>query len=75
VFTQSFRSSLDEIRLNPFSNFIFLGATQQHDSLEMGVAKLEHTVEGLNMRMARLLGEYASSQAKLKKRLSKLEER
>lgn len=52
-----------------------LGATQQHDSLEMGVAKLEHTVEGLNIRLARLLGEYASSQAKLKKRLTKLEDR
>lgn len=55
--------------------FVILGATQQHDSLEIGVAKLEHTVEGLNIRLARLLGEYASSQSKLKQRLSKLEER
>lgn len=52
-----------------------LGATSQHDSLELGVAKLECTVENLNLRLARLLGEYASSQAKLKQRLSKLEER
>jgi cyclic nucleotide gated channel alpha 3 len=51
-----------------------LGAAQQHDSLELGVAKLECTVENLNLRLARLLGEYASSQAKLKQRISKLEE-
>jgi uncharacterized coiled-coil protein SlyX len=53
----------------------YLGAAQQHDSLELGVAKLEYTVENLNLRLARLLGEYASSQAKLKQRISKLEER
>lgn len=52
-----------------------LGATLQQDSLELGVAKLECTVENLNLRLARLLGEYASSQAKLKQRISKLEER
>lgn len=34
-----------------------LGATQQQDSLELGVAKLECTVENLNLRLARLLGE------------------
>jgi hypothetical protein len=55
--------------------FNSLGAAQQQDSLELGVAKLECTVENLNLRLARLLGEYASSQAKLKQRISKLEER
>lgn len=54
---------------------IYSGATQQQDSLELGVAKLECTVENLNLRLARLLGEYASSQAKMKQRISKLEER
>lgn len=41
----------------------------------MGVAKLECTVENLNLRLARLLGEYASSQSKLKQRISRLEEK
>lgn len=55
--------------------FISTGAQRQQDSLELGVAKLECTVENLNLRLARLLGEYASSQAKLKQRISKLEDR
>lgn len=54
---------------------ISTGAQRQQDSLELGVAKLECTVENLNLRLARLLGEYASSQAKLKQRISKLEDR
>lgn len=52
-----------------------LDAQQQQDSLELGVTKLECTVENLNLRLARLLGEYASSQAKLKQRISRLEEK
>ncbi|CRL00491.1 CLUMA_CG013752, isoform A [Clunio marinus] len=52
---------------------VFASAAQQQDSLELGVSKLEVTVENLNVRLARLLGEYASSQAKLKQRISKLE--
>lgn len=43
--------------------------------MELGVTKLECTVENLNLRLARLLGEYASSQAKLKQRISRLEEK
>ena len=58
-----------------FSSFSDADAQQQQDSLELGVAKLEHTVENLNLRLARLLGEYASSQSKLKQRISKLEEK
>lgn len=54
---------------------INLDAQQQQDSLELGVTKLECTVENLNLRLARLLGEYASSQAKLKQRISRLEEK
>jgi TolA-binding protein len=54
---------------------LHLGAQQQQDTLELGVVKLEHTVENLNLRLARLLGEYASSQSKLKQRISKLEEK
>jgi cyclic nucleotide gated channel alpha 3 len=41
----------------------------------MGVVRLENIVENLNQRLARLLGEYASSQAKIKQRVTKLEER
>ncbi|KAG5674239.1 hypothetical protein PVAND_004219 [Polypedilum vanderplanki] len=54
---------------------VFASAQQQQDTLELGVAKLEHTVENLNLRLARLLGEYTSSQSKLKQRISKLEEK
>ncbi|CAO1302725.1 unnamed protein product [Diamesa serratosioi] len=54
---------------------VFASATQQQDSLELGFANLENTVEHLNVRLARLLGEYASSQAKLKQRITKLEDR
>ncbi|KAL7044210.1 hypothetical protein ACKWTF_001828 [Chironomus riparius] len=54
---------------------VFANAQQQQDSLELGVTKLECTVENLNLRLARLLGEYASSQAKLKQRISRLEEK
>lgn len=63
---------------NEFNLILFtinLDAQQQQDSLELGVTKLECTVENLNLRLARLLGEYASSQAKLKQRISRLEEK
>lgn len=43
------------------------------DSIECGVAKLESTVDNLNVRLARLLAEYSASQAKLKQRIAKLE--
>lgn len=45
------------------------------NSIEFGVAKLETTVDNLNVRLARLLAEYSSSQAKLKQRIAKLEVR
>ncbi|XP_070494834.1 cyclic nucleotide-gated cation channel subunit A-like isoform X2 [Chironomus tepperi] len=54
---------------------VFKNALKAQDSLELGVTKLEITVENLNLRLARLLGEYASSQAKLKQRITKLEEK
>ncbi|XP_065081032.1 cyclic nucleotide-gated cation channel subunit A [Ochlerotatus camptorhynchus] len=54
---------------------VFASAQHQQDTLESGVAKLEQTVENLNLRLARLLAEYSASQAKLKQRISKLEER
>lgn len=43
------------------------------DSIECGVAKLESSVDHLNVRLARLLAEFSASQAKLKQRISKLE--
>ena len=59
-----------------FSHFHNLTDAQQtQDSLESGVARLEQTVENLNLRLARLLAEYSASQAKLKQRISKLEDR
>ena len=61
--------------INSISFILNLDAQQQQDSLELGVTKLECTVENLNLRLARLLGEYASSQAKLKQRISRLEEK
>jgi cyclic nucleotide gated channel alpha 3 len=61
--------------VSPLINLSVAGAQQQQDTLELGVAKLEHTVENLNLRLARLLGEYASSQSKLKQRISKLEDK
>lgn len=70
------RVSMDDKLLLLFTIYhITIGAQRQQDSLELGVAKLECTVENLNLRLARLLGEYASSQAKLKQRISKIEKR
>ncbi|XP_053692197.1 cyclic nucleotide-gated cation channel subunit A [Sabethes cyaneus] len=54
---------------------VFASAQHQQDTLESGVAKLEQTVENLNLRLARLLAEYSASQAKLKQRISRLEAR
>ncbi|XP_055547594.1 cyclic nucleotide-gated cation channel subunit A isoform X2 [Wyeomyia smithii] len=54
---------------------VFASAQHQQDTLEIGVAKLEQTVENLNLRLARLLAEYSASQAKLKQRISRLEAR
>ncbi|XP_058818598.1 cyclic nucleotide-gated cation channel subunit A isoform X1 [Topomyia yanbarensis] len=54
---------------------VFASAQHQQDTLESGVAKLEQTVENLNLRLARLLAEYSASQSKLKQRISKLEDR
>lgn len=51
----------------------FSDAQRAQDSLEGGVEKLEHAVETLNVRLARLLAEYSASQAKLKQRIAKLE--
>lgn len=43
--------------------------------MESGVIKLEIAVENLNTRFARLLAEYSASQAKLKQRIAKLEDK
>lgn len=53
---------------------IFMNSLKQDDTIEQGVVRLESVVENLNVRFARLLGEYASSQAKMKQRITKLEE-
>ncbi|CAD7076772.1 unnamed protein product [Hermetia illucens] len=52
---------------------VFANAQRVQDTLETGVEKLEHAVENLNLRLARLLAEYSASQAKLKQRIAKLE--
>jgi cyclic nucleotide gated channel alpha 3 len=52
----------------------FSDAQRSQDSIESGIMKLENTVENLNLRLARLLAEYSASQAKLKQRISKLED-
>lgn len=52
---------------------MFANSQRVQDSIECGVAKLESTVDNLNVRLARLLAEYSASQAKLKQRIAKLE--
>lgn len=47
---------------------------KNQDPIEYGIEKLENSVENLNVRLARLLAEYAASQAKLKQRISRLED-
>ncbi|XP_037950636.1 cyclic nucleotide-gated cation channel subunit A-like [Teleopsis dalmanni] len=52
---------------------VFADSQRAPDPIEFGIEKLENSVENLSYRLARLLGEYAASQAKLKQRLAKLE--
>ena len=65
--------------INGFPLTVFLPSSptadsqRVQDSIECGVAKLESTVDNLNVRLARLLAEYSASQAKLKQRIAKLE--
>lgn len=56
-----------------FSRLSTEDSQRVQDSIECGVAKLESSVDHLNVRLARLLAEYSASQAKLKQRISKLE--
>lgn len=59
----------------PSSSCALADSQIAQNSIEFGVAKLETTVDNLNVRLARLLAEYSSSQAKLKQRIAKLEVR
>lgn len=43
------------------------------DTLTDGLVKMEKAMVSMNTRLARLLTEYAASQAKVKQRLAKLE--
>lgn len=54
---------------------MFIKAKETQDSMVDSIKKLEVTVDTLQTRLARLLGEYTASQAKLKQRLTKLESR
>lgn len=47
---------------------------RNQDPIEYGIEKLESSVENLNVRLARLLAEYSASQAKMKQRISRLED-
>ncbi|KAG5446583.1 Cyclic nucleotide-gated cation channel alpha-3 [Clonorchis sinensis] len=49
-------------------------AKEQKESLDEYVRRLEGTVNNLSTRLARLIGEYGASQAKLKRRITQLEE-
>ncbi|UYV81774.1 CNGA2 [Cordylochernes scorpioides] len=50
-------------------------AEREQATLKDKVQHLEETVDSLQMRLSRLLGEYSASQQKLKQRLTKLEKR
>ncbi|XP_055378359.1 cyclic nucleotide-gated cation channel subunit A isoform X2 [Condylostylus longicornis] len=52
---------------------IFANSQRQHDSIEVEIGKLEQHVDNLTTRLARLIAEYAASQAKLKQRIATLE--
>lgn len=52
----------------------FIVSQRNQDPIEYGIEKLETNVENLNVRLSRLLAEYAASQAKLKQRLARLED-
>lgn len=54
---------------------MFIKAKETQDSMADSIKKLESTVDTLQTRLARLLGEFTASQAKLKQRLTKLETR
>ncbi|TGZ58472.1 hypothetical protein CRM22_009637 [Opisthorchis felineus] len=49
-------------------------AKEQKETLDEYVRRLEGTVNNLSTRLARLIGEYGASQAKLKRRITQLEE-
>lgn len=54
---------------------VFRKARDTQDSMADSIKRLETTVETLQTRLARLLGEFTSTQAKLKQRLTKVESR
>ncbi|XP_024946160.1 cyclic nucleotide-gated cation channel subunit A isoform X2 [Cephus cinctus] len=54
---------------------VFQGAKEAKDSLVDKMEHLENTVYNLQTRLARLLAEYSSSYAKMKRRLSRIEQR
>nr|CAH8848918.1 unnamed protein product [Trichobilharzia regenti] len=49
-------------------------AQEQQESIEQCVQRIDSTVNQLTTRLARLIGEFGSSQAKLKRRLMRLEQ-
>ncbi|KAJ8975657.1 hypothetical protein NQ317_000997, partial [Molorchus minor] len=53
----------------------FQRAKETQDSMVDSIKNLESTMENLQTRLARLIGEFSASQAKLKQRLTKLETR
>lgn len=54
---------------------VFKRAKATQHSMEDSLKKLEGSVETIQARLARLLAEFAASQAKLKQRLSRIEAR
>ncbi|XP_060535248.1 cyclic nucleotide-gated cation channel subunit A isoform X2 [Cylas formicarius] len=54
---------------------VFKRAKETQNSMADSIKKLENTVEILQNRLARLLAEYTAGQAKLKQRLSRMENR
>ncbi|XP_019872466.1 cyclic nucleotide-gated cation channel subunit A [Aethina tumida] len=52
---------------------VFKKARETQDSMADSIKKLENTVDVLQNRLARLLAEFSASQAKIKQRLTKIE--
>lgn len=52
---------------------VFRKARETQDSMADSLKKLETNVEMMQTRLARLLAEYTSSQAKLKQRITRIE--
>lgn len=52
---------------------MFLGSQKQKKSVENEVAAIEINLENMNIRLSRLFAEFSSSQYKIKRRISLLE--